>query len=204
MTAVTWNRIDGTGGIDLSERTRNRTRAWRSHTSNLVLDIVAVGVPEYADIAGATAAIAIQVSTSDPVKAIQELSSQLHLSEADVCRACGVSARSFKRWKKGTKPQRGSFARLWNVVMVINHLAQTRTDLVAWLHSSPERVNRFTSGDAAGIMAESSEEIFEESGIVEALRFSEADESGFEPSRPPGPLNVTQRRVRRQTLNREW
>lgn len=203
MTAVTWADLNGTGGLDLSKRTINRTRVRRSHTTNLVLDIAVAGVTEYAEITGVPVASPIQINTSDPVRAIQEMAVQLQLSQADVCQACGVSARSFKRWKRGTKPQSGSFAQLWNVVMVINHLAQTRDDLVAWLHSSPERLTRFISGDATGVMAESSQEILTESGVVEARLFSEVEETESGPSAPRVPLTVTQRRVRRQALNRE-
>jgi hypothetical protein len=90
---------------------------------------------------------------SDPVEAIQHLSSLLQIPQERVLAAVGVKERTFFGWKSQLRrPRPASLGRLWEAVEGLHYLAGSHPNLAAWFHSSPDAQRLFDAGDIDGLV----------------------------------------------------
>jgi hypothetical protein len=75
--------------------------------------------------------------------------------ERDVLTAAGIKERTFHEWKRhGREPRLGSQGRLWELVQVVEGLAEQMADPAAWLRADARRREVLRSGKPDALAAE--------------------------------------------------
>lgn len=92
---------------------------------------------------------------NDAVAAVAYVAQVLGVPERDVLTAAGIKERTFHEWKRhGREPRLGSQGRLWELVQVVEDLAERMSDPASWLRADMQRREILRSGDPDALVAE--------------------------------------------------